>query len=108
NVGLVLIVAMEIPFLARGGLLLHLGGEARGYLAAFLSALLVGMLALRPSLFAILGLWLLGISGSAGYFRRYLPPSFALGLGSVLSTIGCVVGLPFYRRVIGVVLRRHV
>ncbi len=108
KLGLVLIGAMEIPFLAWGGLVLHLPGEALGYLAAFLSALLVGMLALRPSLFAILGLWLLGIAGSAGYFLRYLPPSFALGLGSVLSTIGCVVGLPFYRRVIGVVLRRHV
>ncbi len=108
KLGLVLIGAMEIPLLAWGGLVLHLSGEALGYLAAFLSALLVGMLALRPSSFAIVGLWLLGIAGSAGYFLRYLPPSFALGLGSVLSTVGCVVGLPFYRRVIGVVLRRHV
>src|SRR5436190_268728 len=61
---------MEIPFLAWGGLVLHLPGEALGYLAALLSALLVGMLALRPSLFAILGLWLLGIAGSAATNRR--------------------------------------
>src|SRR5204863_8011638 len=98
---------MEIPFLAWGGLVLHLPGEALGYLAAFLSALLVGMFALRPSSFATVGLWLLGIAGSAGHFLRSLRPRFALALGSVLSTVGCVAGLPFYRRVIGVVLRRH-
>src|SRR5207247_1315815 len=57
---------MEIPFLAWGGLVLHLPGEALGYLAAFLSALLVGMLALRPSLFAILGLWPAATNGREG------------------------------------------
>jgi hypothetical protein len=108
KLGLLLIGAMEIPFLVWGGLVLRLPGEALDYLAAILSALLVGMLALRPSLFAVVGLWLLGIGGSAAYFLRYLSPSVALGLGSVLSTIACVVGLPFYRRVMGIVLRRHV
>src|SRR5207253_8190706 len=99
---------MEIPFLAWGGLVLHLSGEALGYLAAFLSALLVGMLALRPSSFAIVGLWLLGIAGSAGYFLRYLPLSFAPGLGSLLSTVGCLLGVPFLPLVNGLVLPLHV
>src|SRR2546430_1170069 len=82
--------------------------EALGYLAAILTALLMGMLVLRPTLFALAGLWLVGIAGSGLYFLRYLPPALALGLGSVLSTLACSVGLPLYRRALGLVFRRHV
>jgi hypothetical protein len=105
--GLLLVVAMEIPVLAWGGWVLRLPAEALGYVAMILTALLFGMLVLRPFFFAIAGLWLVGIAGSALYLLRYLPPTWALGLGSVLSTVACTVGLPFYRRVLWLVLRRH-
>ena len=65
------------------------------------------MLAVRPVLFAVTGVWLLGIAGSALYFLQYLPPTLALGLGSVLSTVGCAVGFPLYRQAIGLVLRHQ-
>ena len=106
--GLLLVVVMESPILAWGGLFLHLPAEGVGYLAAILTALLFGMLVLRPTLFALAGLWLVGITGSGLYFMRYLPPTLALGLGSILSTLACSVGLPLYRRALGLVLRRHV
>ncbi|TLZ92720.1 MAG: hypothetical protein E6K04_03855 [Methanobacteriota archaeon] len=106
--GLLLVVAMESPILAWGGLFLHLPAEGVGYLAAILTALLFGMLVLRPTLFALAGLWLVGIAGSGLYFMRYLPPTVALGFGSILSTLACSVGLPLYRRALGFVLRRHV
>src|SRR5207253_9967328 len=106
--GLLLVVAMESPILAWRGRVLHLPAEAVGYLAAILTALLFGMLVLRPTLFALAGLWLVGIAGSRLYLMRYLPPTVALGLGSILSTLACSVGLPLYRRALGLVLRRHV
>src|SRR5439155_10057512 len=43
-------------------------GRRRRYLAAILTALLFGMLVLRPTLFALAGLWLVGIAGSGLYF----------------------------------------
>ncbi len=61
KLGLLLVVAMESPILAWGGLFLHLPAEGVGYLAAILTALLFGMLVLRPTLFALAGLWLFGI-----------------------------------------------
>jgi hypothetical protein len=108
KLGLILVAALESPLLAWGGLVLHLPAQALGYLATILTAILLGMLALRPMLFAYAGLWLFGIAGSSAYLLRYLPPSFAIGLGTILSTIGCSVGLPWYRRVLGLILRRHV
>ena len=108
KLGLLLVLAMESPFLAWGGIVLHLPPEALGYLATILTALLFAMLALRPMLFVFAGLWLGGIAGSAVYLLRYLPPSLALGLGALLSTIGCSVGLPVYRRALSLLLRRHV
>jgi len=107
KLGFLLIVAMESPILAWTGIVLRMPIEVVGYLAATLTAILVGMLAVRPFLFALAGVWLLGIAGSAVYFLRYLPASLALGLGSILSTIGCAVGFPVYRQAIGFVLRRH-
>ena len=107
KLGVLLVVAMETPLLAWGGLVLHLPPEALGYLATILTALLFAMLALRPMFFAFAGLWLLGIAGSSVYFLRYLPPSFAIGLGTILSTVGCSVGLPVYRRALGLILRRR-
>jgi len=83
-------------------------GEASSYIFRPKAALLFGMLVLRPTLFALAGLWLVGITGSGLYFMRYLPPTLALGLGSILSTLACSVGLPLYRRALGLVLRRHV
>ena len=108
KLGFLLLVAMESPILAWGGIVLRLPAEALGYLAAILTALLMGMLVLRPTLFALAGLWLVGIAGSGLYFLRYLPPALALGLGSVLSTLACSVGLPLYRRALGLVFRRQV
>lgn len=108
KLGLLLLFAIESPLLVWGGLVLRLPTEALGYLATILTALLLAMLALRPMFFALVGLWLVGIAGSAVYFLRYLPPSLALGLGAILSTVGCSVGLPVYRRALGLILRRHV
>src|SRR5439155_24995717 len=96
----------KVPSLP-GAAFLHLPAERVGYLAAILTALLFGMLVLRPTLFALAGLWLVGIAGSGLYFMRHLPPTVALGLGSILSTLACSVGLPLYRRALGLVLRRH-
>jgi hypothetical protein len=107
KLGSLLIIVMEVPVLAFGGIVLHLPIDALAYLAAFLSALLFGMLALRPMMFAVVGLWLLGIAGSAGYFLRYVSPTVALGLGSILSTMACAVGLPVYKRALLVVFRRQ-
>src|SRR5437660_8030010 len=87
KLGLLLVVAMESPILAWGGLFLHLPAEGVGYLAAILTALLFGMLVLRPTLFALAGLWLVGIAASGLYFMRYLRPTLALGLGSIPPTL---------------------
>jgi hypothetical protein len=108
KLGLLLLVAMESPILAWGGIFLKFPAETLGYLAAILTALLFGMLVLRPTLFALAGLWLVGIAGSGLYFLQYLPPTLAIGLGSIVSTLACSVGLPLYRRALGLVLRRHV
>ena len=107
KLGLLLIAAMESPILLWTGFVLRMPAEILGTLAAILTAVLTGMLAVRPVLFALTGIWLLGIAGSALYLLRYLPPSLALGLGSVLSTVGCAVGFPVYSQAIGFVLRHH-
>lgn len=107
KLGLLLLVATEGPILAWGGIVLKLPAETLAYLAAIFTTVLFGVLVLRPTLFVLLGLWLVGIAGSGLYFLRYLPPTLALGLGSVLSTLGCAIGLPVYRRAIGFVFRRH-
>src|SRR2546430_16807201 len=106
KLGFLLLVAMESPILAWGGIVLRLPAEALGYLAAILTALLMGMFVLLPTLFALACLWLVGIAGSRLYFLRYLPPSLALGLGSVLSTLPCSVGLHLLPRDLGIAFRR--
>src|SRR2546429_9990462 len=98
KLGFLLLVAMESPILAWGGIVLRLPAEALGYLAAILTALLMGMLVLRPTLFALAGLWLVGIAGSGLYFLRYLPPALPLGPRSALSSFAVCVGLPPVRR----------
>jgi hypothetical protein len=107
KLGLLFVAALEGPILAWGSLVLKLPTETLAYLAAIVTTVLFGVLVLRPTFFILMGLWLVGIAGSGLYFLRYLPPTFALGLGSIVSTLGCAVGLPAYRRAIGFVLRRH-
>src|SRR2546430_4959710 len=103
KLGFLLLVAMESPILAWGGIVLRLPAEALGYLAAILTALLMGILVLRPTLFALAGLWLVRIAGSGLCFLRYLPPPLAPGLGSAVSTLAGSVRLPLYPRARGLV-----
>ena len=99
--------AVEIPIFFWTGVVLRLPADLLAYLAGILTALLIATLLFRPILFVLVGAWLLGSAGSAAYFLRYLPPSLALGVGSVLSTVACAIGAPALRWIPRVLLRRQ-
>jgi len=104
---LLAIGAVEIPILLWTGIVLRLPTDLLAYLAGILTALLVAMLLFRPILFVLAGAWLLGSAGSAAYLLRYLPPTLAFGVGSVLSTVVCAIGAPALRWVPRLLLRRQ-
>ncbi|TLZ69204.1 MAG: hypothetical protein E6K09_01190 [Methanobacteriota archaeon] len=106
RLGLLLIAAVEVPFLFWISQVLGAPPEVILYTGGILALVLIAMLVLRPFFFVILGGWLGGAVAGAWYFLRYLPPGFALGLGATLSTIGAAVGFPLVSRTLGFVLRR--
>ena len=106
RLGLLLIAAVEVPFLFWISQVLEAPPEVILYAGGTLALVLIAMLALRPFFFVILGGWLGGAVAGAWYFLRYLPPGFALGLGATLSTIGAAVGFPLVSRTLGFALRR--
>jgi hypothetical protein len=76
--------------------------------AGGLTAFILAMRIMRPALFALLGLWLVGIAGGTWYLQPYLPPTLAFASAAVLSTAGCTVASPIYFRALAIVLRQHV
>lgn len=108
RIGLFVIAAVEIPTLLWAAVVVNVRLDILAYVAGVLTATFLALLALRPILFGITGLWLAGIAGGAWYFLRFVPPGVALLFGAVLSTLGCAVGSRFYVRVLGLVLHRHI
>ncbi len=108
RLGIVLILAIEIPVLLWADLVMNEPPDTLAYLAGLLAAILVAMLVVRPFLFGLSAIWLFGVAVGAWYFLRYLSPGVALGFGATLSTLACAIGSPVYRRVVGFVLRGHV
>jgi hypothetical protein len=106
RLGLLVIAAVEVPFLLWVSQALGAPPEVVLYAGGILALVLFTMLALRPFLFVILGGWLGGAVAGALYFMRYLPLGFALGLGATLSTVAAAVGFPLVSRTLGFVLRR--
>ena len=106
RLGLLLIAAVEVPFLFWISQVLGAPPEVILYAGGILALVLIAMLALRPFFFVILGGWLGGAVAGAWYFLLYLPPGFALGLGATLSTVAAAVGFPLVSRTLGFVLRR--
>jgi hypothetical protein len=106
RLGLLLIAAVEAPFLFWTSQVLGAPPEIILYAGGVVALVLLAMLALRPFFFVILGGWLGGAVTAAWYFLRYVPPGFALGLGATLSTVGAAVGFPVISRGFGFVVRR--
>ena len=98
---------VEVPILLWSSVVLRLPADLLAYLAAVLTALLFAVLLVKPFLFVLAGAWLLGSAGSAAYFLRYLPPTLALGLGSVLSTVTCAIAAPMVRWIPRLLLRHQ-
>src|SRR2546428_6671763 len=104
--GLLLIAAVEVPFLFWISQVLEAPPEVILYAGGILALILIAMLALRPFFFVILGGGLGGALAGPWYFLRYLPPGFALGLVATLSTVAAAVGFPLVSRTLRFVPRR--
>lgn len=107
KIGLVLILAVEVLILYWAGSVMGASRETLAYVAGALGAILLGVIALRPILLGLIGLWLAGTVGSAWYLLSYVPPTVALTLGAILSSIASAVGWPYSTRVARFVLRRR-
>lgn len=107
RLGLLVIAALEIPFLLWISTAMAAPPEILLYAGGILGLVLMAMLLVRPLLFTFLIVWLGGLMGSAWYFVRFLPPTAALGLGATLSTVVSAVGAPVVSRAFGFVLRRR-
>jgi hypothetical protein len=88
---------VEAPVLAWTAYGLGLSTDVLASLFVVLTALLYGILLLRPGLFVLLGMWLLGTAGSSAYLLRIFPPSTALGFGLILSTGASAIVAPVLR-----------
>ncbi len=108
RLGLLLMALIEIPILLWAAAVAGIPLDILLYLAGILTVVFLVLLALRPILFGITGVWLGGIAVSAWYFLRFLSPGIALAFGAILSTLACAVGSPVYFRTLAFVLRRHV
>jgi len=107
RLGLLLIAALEIPFLLWISTAMAAPPEILLYAGSILGVTLIATLLARPLLFTLLVAWLGGLMGSAWYFVRFLPATAALGLGATLSTIVCAVGAPVVSRTLNFVLRQR-
>ena len=108
RLGFLLILAIEIPVLLWAGLVMNEPTEILAYLAGGLGAVLFAILVVRPFLFGLAGAWLFGVAGGAWYFLRYVPPVLALALSATLSTLGCAVVSPVYRRILPFMFRSRI
>jgi hypothetical protein len=98
---------VEAPVLAWTAYTLGLSTDVLASLFVVLTPLLYGILLFRPSLFVLLGMWLLGTAGSSAYLLRIFPPSIALGLGLSLSTGASAIVAPVLRWLPRFLLRRR-
>jgi hypothetical protein len=105
---LALILLVEAPILLWTALVLHVPPGVLTSLFVVSTAMLYAILLFRPTLFILMGMWLLGTAGSFVYLLRMFPPSMALGLGTVLSTAASAVAAPALRWLPRLLLRRRV
>jgi hypothetical protein len=108
KIRLAIILLVEAPILLWSAFVLRVPTNVLTPLFVVSTALLYAILLVRPGLFLLMGMWLLGSAGSFVYLLRMFPPTIALGLGAALSTAASAIAAPALRWLPRLLLRRRV